>query len=43
MRYISAPHRSHGILSSLLAVVLVLSDVMGLTGGVRAGSDMREL
>jgi hypothetical protein len=43
IRYISAPHRSHGILSSLLAVVLVLSDVMGLTGGVRTGSGMREL
>jgi hypothetical protein len=43
MRYISAPHRSHGILSSWLAVVPVLSDVMGLTGGVGAGSDMREL
>jgi hypothetical protein len=43
MRYISAPQRSHGILSSLLAAVLVLSGVMGLTGGVRTGSDMREL
>jgi hypothetical protein len=43
MRYISAPHRSHGILSSLLTVALVLSGVMGFTGGVRAGSDMREL
>jgi hypothetical protein len=44
MRYISAPHRSHGILSSSFAAgVPVLSDVMGFTGGVRAGSDMREL
>jgi len=43
MRYISAPQRSHGILSSLAAVVLVLSEVMGLTGGVRVGSGMREL
>jgi len=43
MRYISAPQRSQGILSSLLTVVVVLSDVIGLTGGVRGGSDMREL
>ena len=43
MRYISAPQRSQGILSSYAAVVVVLSGVMGLTGGVRAGSDMPEL
>jgi hypothetical protein len=45
MRYISAPQRSHGILSSFIgagAVVLVFSGVIGL-GGVRAGSDMPEL
>ena len=41
MRYISAPHRSHGTLSSG-ALVVILMGVMGLTGG-RAGvcSDMR--
>ena len=43
MRYISTPQRSQGILSSFAAVVLVLSGVIGLTGGVRAGSDMPEL
>jgi hypothetical protein len=44
MRYISAPQRSQGILSSFIAgaVVLVFSGVIGL-GGVRAGSDMPEL
>jgi hypothetical protein len=42
MRYISAPQRSHGILSSAGAVVLVFSGVIGL-GGVGAGSDMPEL
>jgi hypothetical protein len=43
MRYISAPHLSHGILSSSLTVVLVLIGVIGFSGGVRAGSDMRGL
>ena len=42
IRYISTPQRSHGIVSSAFAGVPVLSGVMGL-GGVRAGSDMREL
>jgi len=44
MRYISAAQRSHAILSSLFAgVVLVLRGVIGLGNGVRAGSDMQEL
>jgi hypothetical protein len=44
MRDLSAPQRSPDNLSaSGLVAVLALIGIAGFTGGVRAGSDMREL
>jgi len=42
MRYISAPHRSHSILSTFGELRPALSGVMGRAGGGGVGSDMAD-